>query len=350
MPSDDDTHDFRSFDRLPWELNKRIALEVARGLRDGGQLGEYDRLADRITRCGRVLEFDRYDTAEGTIPRLVGGEFCRSRMCPTCMRLRSRKLHYQLSEVLDLYTRRNPTDQALLITLTIRNCVAEELADTLSRLMEALRRFVRAKRFKRAFADDSGARSWFRTLEITRNAETGAYHPHLHLLVMAPNGYFQRDTGRYLTQDELAELWGTSLHADYRPVVDIRPIKGVGGGRLTDIGRKSLREVTKYVTKFSDLVSSDSLALAITPEELCEVHEALRGRRLIGKSGTFRALSAELDQVDVDEPDADWGMPDRLPPEAIYLGRERWEWRWASQTFEIFDLVFVPPERRRETG
>lgn len=179
----------------------------------------------------------------------------------------------------------------------------------------------------------------YRTLEITRNAETGLWHPHVHLLVIVPARYFQHRSGLYIDQPEWAALWRKFARLDYDPVIDVRALKGVGGGPLADLGRKSLAEVTKYCTKPSDLVTfdEDGEPYPVDAEGLKALYDALHGRRLVGMSGALQALAKELRLADPDDDEADLSGADSFPDDAVYLGREFYRWH-----HDFRDYVCVP--------
>jgi Replication protein len=163
--------------------------------------------------------------------------------------------------------------------------------------------------------------AWYRVLEITRNPDTGEFHPHLHVILLVPPGYFRRSGSLYITQAEWVMLFRKALKVDYDPRCDIRALQGVGGGTpLDDIGKKSLFEACKYVCEPGMFIDGE---MADFP--LRELHEAVSGRRLIGMSKSLRHLSKELNQAE-DVPD-DFMPESRLPEGAVYLGRETYQWQ-----------------------
>jgi plasmid rolling circle replication initiator protein Rep len=292
--------------------------------------------------CSRWAIFNVYELPNREIERrLVSIDRCKGSMCPQCQPARSKRLFCDLVEVVARALELQPGDRLLLVTLTIKNCPLSELSDRLDQLNEAFRKLARLRRVKRAW------RGWHRTIEITRNAETGEWHPHIHLLVIVPAGYFSRNADLYITQAELAELWARCLNVDYPVRVDIRKVEAATGGQL----RESLKECCKYVTKAMSLVAlnGDELKLVIEPGELVELFHALRRRRLVSKGGVFRTIARDLKQLDVDDPNADWDVEEPLPEGAVYIGREFWRWDPFTQEY-LIEFEPVDDVGRRDTG
>lgn len=163
---------------------------------------------------------------------------------------------------------------------------------------------------------------WWRVLEITRNADTGELHPHLHIILMVvPPEYFRRSAGLYIPQREWVSKFRKAIKADYDPICDIRPLRGVDGGApLDEEGKKSLFEACKYVCEPGMFLDVD---LADFP--LREIHEAVHGRRLVGMSVSLRNLSDLLSLAD--EMPSDFEPADALPEGSTMIGRETYQWK-----------------------
>lgn len=311
---------------------KRGSLALADAFDTFG--GKYHKLAERMRECGSFLEFACYRVGDDEDLKrvLVRCSWCRVRLCFLCERARSRKRHMQLCKLLANWFARHPRDQALLLTLTIRSCPDDGLRAAIDQLLASVRRLTRSRRFQ------DTVNAWHRTLEVTRNAETGLWHPHVHLLLIVPARYFQRRSGLYIDQPEWAAMWRKFARLDYDPVIDVRALKGVGGGPLTDIGRKSLHEVTKYCTKPSDLVTfdEDGEPEPVAPDIVKTLYDALRGRRLVGRSGELQNLAKSLQLADPEDDNADLN-DDASLMEAVYVGREFYRWHT-----DLNDYVGVP--------
>ncbi len=323
---------------------KRGSLAIATAFESLG--GWYSEKAARMRECGEYLEFACYriGDSEEVERRLVRCSWCRVRLCFLCERARSRKRCIQLIQLTDAWMRKRPKHQALLGTFTKQSVPDDELSVALDNYMESWRRMTRSTRFKRAVV------AWYRTIETTRNAETTLWHVHMHVLLFVGPAYFRKSSRLYIDQKkgEWTALWRKAARLDYDPVVDVRALDGVGGGPLGDIGRKSLAEVTKYVTEPSDLVEFDENGepLPVDPQVLKTLCDALHGRRLTGMSGALREVSRELGHTDVDADNADLSGPDVVPDDAVYLGREFYRWQAGLRDYvRIPHAEWQPPTR-----
>jgi hypothetical protein len=307
------------FDQSKYQARRQLADRVADAMFALGE--DFEGRARRICDCGKLLEFDCYSVPDSfeifRVP--VNGSFCRERLCPLCMWRHSRWLHVQLCQLMAAYLAANPDHQALLLTLTIKNVSAEKLRYAVDKLLKGFYKLFRYKRVAQAVP------AWWRVLEITRNAESDELHPHLHIILMVPPEYFRRSAGLYITQPEWVSKFRKAIKADYDPICDIRPLRGVGGGApLDEEGKKSLFEACKYVCEPGMFLDVD---LADFP--LREIHEAVHGRRLIGMSVSLRNISDEL-SLQEEMPD-DFQPADRLPEGATMIGRETYQWQRGAE-------------------
>jgi hypothetical protein len=303
------------FDQSSYRQRRQLADRVSDALFALGD--DFTGRARRMCECGKFLEFNCYsipDSAE--ILRVpVNGSYCRERLCPLCMWRHSRWLHVQLCTLMMAYLAAHPHHQGLLLTLTIKNVSAEKLRYAVDKLLKGFYKLCRYKRVAGAID------AWWRVLEITRNADTGELHPHLHIILMVPPEYFRRSAGLYIQQSSWVSMFRKAIKADYDPICDIRPLRGVGGGApLDEEGKKSLFEACKYVCEPGMFLDAD---LADFP--LREIHEAVHGRRLIGMSVSLRNLSDLLSLAD--EMPSDFEPADALPEGAAMIGRETYQWQ-----------------------
>jgi hypothetical protein len=267
--------------------------------------------------CGKFLEFNCYSIPDSVeiIRDPVNASNCRERLCPMCMWRHSRWLHVQLCMLMMAYLAVYPYHQGLLLTLTIKNVSAEKLRSAIDQLLNGFRKLFRYKRVTAA------VHAWRRVLEITRNADTGEFHAHLHVVLLCPPAYFKRSAGLYIQQREWCNLFRKAAKLNYDPICDIRPLRGVGGGApLDEEGKKSLFEACKYVCEPGMLLDVD-----LDNFPLRELYEAVHGRRLIGMSVSLRNLSDELSLAD-EMPD-DFESASRLPEGAAMIGRETYQWQ-----------------------
>jgi plasmid rolling circle replication initiator protein Rep len=141
----------------------------------------------------------------------------------------------------------------LMLTLTVRNCEAQELKETIRSMQSA---FMRLRKRK-----DWPAVGYIKSLEVTRGKD-GSAHPHFHILMLVPKSYFGRN---YLKTEEWAELWMESLRADYLPIVDVRTVKSKNPNKPHDISA-AVVEVLKYETKVADLEKHPDFLLELAKQ------------------------------------------------------------------------------------
>jgi hypothetical protein len=101
-------------------------------------------------------------------------------------------------------------------------------------------------------------------LELSRNRETGAWHPHLHVLF----------EGNYLPHAVARDAWHSVTGDSY--IVDVRAIRTVA---------QACGYVVKYATK------ATGANVWTHPESLHEAMISLVGRRTFNSFGTWRSLS-----------------------------------------------------------
>lgn len=261
--------------------------------------------SSRVSGCGSFLEFHVTESEK----KLHQANFCRDRLCPMCNWRRSLKIFGQVSRVMDVLEADGY--RFLFLTLTVRNCSADELSDTVQMLFDGWRVLYHENaRVKRSVCGS------FRSLEVTRNNRTGLFHPHLHVILAVKPDYF---SGRhYISQVEWGQIWRSSCSLDYDPVIDIRVIKpnsdGISG---------AVAEVSKYAVKSSDFLDgsmSDKVSF------VSAFLAALTGRRLCSFTGVFGKVRRDLKLDDVETGDLVNVDGSDLRPDVSYLV-VRYSWR-----------------------
>lgn len=203
-----------------------------------------------------------------------------------CQWRRSLKVFHQVSQVMGLAEKRQPSLVPLFLTLTLRNCKAEDLSGTLDTIFQGWNRLLVHRKVKRV------VQGWFRALEVTYNKADDTFHPHIHAIILVERDYFRKTNADYMQTEEWVRRWRQALRLDYDPVCDIRRIRN-GKKKY-----KAIAEVAKYALKDSDFISDDIEAM----DRLVSVlSEALRGRRLLAFGGLLKQLAKELGQEELAE-------------------------------------------------
>lgn len=114
--------------------------------------------------------------------------------------------------------------------------------------------------------------------------EADPYHVHIHLLVLAP----------FIDREALAKAWADCLDVD-KAIVDIRRVRYNARGDGDCSVEGALLEVTKYITKGSDLAhrDADGNLLALPEEQLLELEGIARWPRQFEVLGLFHGRDKE---------------------------------------------------------
>lgn len=175
---------------------------------------------------------------------------CHDRLCRPCQAARQ-------TTILRNLTPRLTADKYRLLTLTLKSSAAP-LKEQLDRLYRCFRHLRRAPLWKKKVTGGAAF------LEITRNTQTGLWHPHLHCIL----------EGTFLPKEPLSTTWLSITGDSY--VTDIRLIRSP---------QAAARYVAKYLTKtFEHQVTHD-------PAALDELVIAIRGRKLLTTFGQWHKWS-----------------------------------------------------------
>lgn len=198
----------------------------------------------RFKSCGSSAKL-AYSPAEARY--FVAASTCKNRFCPAC-RVRRQMA---VADSLQRYFVNAPAREWQFITLTLKhtNAPLVEQLDFLTKCFKRLRQEpVWQHRVTHGFA----------VVEITRNAKTHQWHPHLHILAHV----------KFLDWRDLRATWCTLTHGSN--VIDCQVVK-----RQTD--------AIRYVVAYMGKAPSDSVltvdAVAI------ELYQALRSQHLLIRFG-----------------------------------------------------------------
>lgn len=257
-----------------WKKRKVMSLNVAKLMK------EYDPVRGEMIRlCGTYLSFNR--TPDGKMS-LYTANFCRQRLCPMCQWRRSIKIRTQADQMFRVLAAEGY--RAVFLSLTQKNCKAEDLTKEVDRLYQAVREFQNLKSFRKSFD------GFYRAFEITYNADEDTYHPHFHYLLIVKPEYFDRESGLYWTHEQLVRRWRRILDLDYDPRCHIEVVTQKPGQSITS----ACAEMCKYPTKTAEIRTSDVLRT---------VDYALRGRRLVAWGGVCAKVRRQLSLDDAEDGD-----------------------------------------------
>src|SRR4051794_184508 len=245
----------------PWDKHRGEADEV-KEIYAGSRFSRHHRYAQRVEQCSQVLQFARDPPKKSGKQKLTlkGAWFCRVRQCPVCQWRRSLMWQAKVYRALPSLLRDFPDIRFLFMTLTVRNCLVENLNAQLRELGKAWKRM--------RDLDIWPALGWVRAVEITRGRD-GSAHPHYHCLLAVPPTYFQAD---YLQQSEWSWLWQECLRVNYRPVIDVRTVKADYNPRWREHPTApykvwgAIAEILKYTVKVSDMVRDHDWFIAVVDQ------------------------------------------------------------------------------------
>jgi len=274
---------------ITWKLHRLITMRLAQAYKRLG-IPKYNRIID----CAGYLEFRRY---KDNSLKLATGNFCQTRLCPTCNWRRSKKVFAQVRKIMDSF---NDDYEFIFLTLTVKNISGENLSKQIDNLVAAYKTFCLRKRIKDSIL------GWVKCFEVTYNWEKQEFHPHFHIIMAVEKNYFKSE--KYIEQDEFCLIWQSCLDVDYKPIVHIKKFTQSEKGK-----GKEVAEVAKYTIKSSNIMANlhgiksynqdirdevKKITDKITDDIVLTLDSALAYRRLVEYGGIFKKKHKELNLAD----------------------------------------------------
>ncbi|MDF5326815.1 protein rep, partial [Vibrio parahaemolyticus] len=182
-------------------------------------------------------------------------------------------------------------------TLTVPNVPAERLGDEIKHLHQSWDRMSRRAFFKKSI------KGWFRALEVTYNGQRDDYHPHIHVLLCVPSGYFKKN---YINRDQWLEYWQEATRYPHVTQVDVRTIRPNKKRPESDAITSAAAEVGKYATKPSNYVCKSPTGQYFAVHKVVrELAEGIARKRMIAFGGIMKDYHLKLQQQDVDSDSVD---------------------------------------------
>lgn len=305
----------------PWRKQKMTSRAIAASMhriweKHPRKNFQFKKRATVMYGCSDYLVFGEHvDPVTGEVSKVLDAAvFCRDRLCPMCQWRKSIVTFCQLSEIMDSIDLHHPGEFIpVFLTLTMRNVTSEQLASGITTELEAWSRMMVLKAHDRKPRRVCGG--WFRALEITYNAATGEWHPHIHAVLLMPADYFT-DPAKYIDHDAWVQEWRWALRADYDPSVDVRTI--------TNDRAHAVAEVSKYAVKPGEWVSDDYDA---TDERVELLANVLKGRRLVAFGGVMKETRKALNQPEADNADLVNTGEDEAIRGDLRIALDRYEWQ-----------------------
>lgn len=236
--------DFLYFKRLNHEQIIPLMEEVDR------------RIAEKIRLCGETVYVA--ECAGCGTKHFKGVWHCKNRYCLVCQKKRAlvwaRKVLERMQDI--------PTGVVYsLLTMTVRSL--SSLSDMYSYIISCWRAF--RKRYRKVFCDVLGG---VRSIEVKKGAV--GWHVHIHVLLAHYPGRLY---------EKIRDAWKDVTRGNGS--IDVRLIRDT----------KGVMEVVKYSLK----------TIGIKKEDLAEMVEVLKGKRLVEAFGIFRGIREDEDLDNVDE-------------------------------------------------
>lgn len=176
-----------------------------------------------LTCCDHVTLFIN----NNGVPELSQIFFCKQKYCPTCSRRKSLKAY---AVGMKLYEELAKEYAFLHVVLTVRNCEADNIRNTIRLLFKESSALFKSKLC-------AGFKGVLRCLEISHNEERGDFHPHLHCLVAVRKSYFTSRS--YVSVESLRSEWADRMK---------QTTASVYMSRIRE-PEKAIAEICKYCVK-----------------------------------------------------------------------------------------------------
>lgn len=230
--------------------------------------------AARMWTCGEYLIVRQ--TADGLTADAP--QLCRDRLCPVCSWRLSRRRFAEMMAVFNAIApemvAKNYT--STMLTLTIRNMALPDLHAAIDGMSQAWHNLIRREAFRQVAG-------WARSLEITYNAESKTYHPHMHIILI-----WEKYDDSAATAETIRQGWKSVCKLDYTPIIDIRPVYSRDAdGDTKSAVIKSALEAFKYSVK------PDS-AEKIPQADLFEFAAAIKGVRFVSYGKAIKRARSAL--------------------------------------------------------
>lgn len=281
--------------KKPTSLLFRYAMLKTWNCRIGAMVGQLGRLSEseRLKACGRYIAFRQY-LDNGKV-KFVSGNFCNLHLlCPCCAAARSRRM---LATWLPrIFCGKPATHYMATFTwpppagpLAVAVGPGGDIYNLRRNLAVGLKGWSKLweRRKRRGNGPLKPVLGAIVSVEVTRGP-SGAWHPHLHVLLTTGKGYKNRVDVVQLREDFFKLTGGKQVNLKYL-------------AKETDVV-----EVLKYAVKPADLDKNGNVSQAAIADRIT-ILDALRGRRLLRGYGIYYgATDPDLDQPEDVQDIGDW--------------------------------------------
>lgn len=252
---------------ITWQEKKLLNETISQLYRET----QYEKYSSRLDSCANYLTFKQFINNEtGDLKLKLNRTFlCKVRHCPCCSWSRSRVWKARLHEGIPKMMIEHPTTRFIFLTLTVPNCPITELRDTLSGMSKGFDRLMKRRDVKR------NVLGYVRSMEVTRNPDTGYAHPHFHVILAVKPSYFHHG---YISQAKWVSYWQESLQTIENRIVHVKAIKPNPKYLNDPLGlTSSIMEVAKYCVKHTDMIVDGDWLVELTTQLNATKHVVLGG-------------------------------------------------------------------------
>ncbi len=174
------------------------------------------------------------ENADGTKSKVDSIFFCKQRMCRNCATVKAvnnAKCITAISQ--EMATEYKTT---VFLTLTTTNVTGDKLRESITELNESWKRLMKTKQY-------SVFKHYIKKLEVSYNAETDTYHPHLHILIFASSSVTRGSY--YISKQKLLQDWRKATRDPNITQVSIKYIKNQDN-------QDAIVRLSSYIAKTSE--------------------------------------------------------------------------------------------------
>lgn len=206
---------------------------------------------------------------------------CKHPLCALCCGFKASSARRRISALLDIVRQQHSDPRMVFVGLGTRNRPLDQFPQMFTDQETGLKRFWKLPEIQAAFIGQ------VTSIECAvRGDEVPAAGVHSHSIVVLHKDYFRSDRNLYIDNYRLSALWAKACGiTDYRPIVDIRPIKGPDGETDPESLTQSVRELIKYSIAPHKLFERDQFGVTAKPEVLRVLLRTLWKRRTVRYGG-----------------------------------------------------------------
>ena len=182
------------------------------------------------------------------------------------------------------------------MTFTIKNVKGEDLQNAIKRMNLGFSYLTQAKKkFLMASKLQENLLGYLKAVEVTYNARSDDFHPHIHCIFEVKPSYFTGESkwGSYLNHASWVALWRAAMKLDYDPQVNVKAIKNTKA--------KAVAEVAKYPIKPDGLLKMKDKQQAA--RALIQLKKGIHNCRFVAFGGDFKEYKKRLYLDDVENGD-----------------------------------------------